>query len=135
MSDIAAIMAVVRSFPDVISIVDTVSSFSAMPIKKDELGIDALVEVHSLNELETALECGAKIIGVNNRNLRTFEVSLDVSRELVRSKPDGVLMITESGISTAEEIAELHALGFDGYLVGEALMRSADPGGILKAWT
>jgi indole-3-glycerol phosphate synthase len=104
-------------------------------VAEDELGIDALVEVHSLNELETALECGAKIMGVNNRNLRTFEVSLDVSRELVRSKPDGVLMITESGISTAEEIAELHALGFDGFLVGEALMRSADPGGILKAWT
>lgn len=104
-------------------------------VAEDELGIDALVEVHSLGELETALECGAKTIGVNNRNLRTFEVSLDVSRELVRSKPDGVLMIAESGISTADEIAELKALGFDGFLVGETLMRSADPGGILKAWT
>jgi indole-3-glycerol phosphate synthase len=91
--------------------------------------------VHSFEELETALECGAKIIGVNNRNLRTFEVSLDVSRDLARYKPEGVLMIAESGISTTEEIVELRALGFDGFLVGETLMRSADPGGILKAWT
>lgn len=104
-------------------------------VAEEELGIDALVEVHSREELETALECGAKVIGVNNRNLRTFEVSLDVSRELVRSKDDGLLMIAESGISTAEEIAELNALGFDGFLVGETLMRSADPSGILKSWT
>lgn len=101
----------------------------------ESLGLDTIVEVHNLDELETAVDCGAKIIGVNNRDLRTFDVSLDVSRKLVRSKPKGVLMIAESGISTAEEIAELKELGFDGFLVGETLMRSADPGSILKAWT
>lgn len=101
----------------------------------ESLGVDAIVEVHSLDELKTAVDCGAKIIGVNNRDLRTFEVSLDVSRKLAKYKPAGVLMIAESGISTAEEIAELKDLGFDGFLVGETLMRSADPGSILKAWT
>jgi len=101
----------------------------------ESLGLDAIVEVHSLEELETAVACDAKIIGVNNRDLRTFDVSLDVSKELAKVKPAGVLMIAESGISKEEEIAELRELGFDGFLVGETLMRSTDPGSILKGWT
>jgi indole-3-glycerol phosphate synthase len=89
-----------------------------------ELELDALVEVHTLSELEIAIEVGAKLIGVNNRNLRTFDVSIDVSRELIKYRPTNVLMIAESGISSRQEIEELHSLGFDGFLVGESLMRS-----------
>lgn len=91
-----------------------------------DLGMDALVEVHTLAELEIAASIGANLIGVNNRNLRTFDVSLDVSRELIRYRPSGALMIAESGISSREQIEELKTLGFNGFLVGESLMRS-DP--------
>jgi indole-3-glycerol phosphate synthase len=112
----------------------TPNEISTFQTSAENLGLDAIVEVHNLDELKTAVDCGATIIGVNNRNLRTFEVSLDVSRELAKYKPAGVLMIAESGISTAEEIAELKDLSFDGLLVGETLMRSTDPGSILKEW-
>ena len=91
----------------------------------ESLGLDSLVEVHSETELERAVESGARLIGVNNRNLNTFEVSLDHSRELIRHKPQGVLMISESGISSFEQIEELRGLGFDGFLIGEALMNGA----------
>lgn len=98
------------------------------------LGMDAIVEVHTLYELETAARIGAKIIGVNNRDLQTLDVSLDVSRELILYRPPGSLMIAESGISTREEIAELKTLGFDGFLIGETLMRSGDAAGTLGGW-
>ncbi len=91
------------------------------------LGLDALVEVHNADELKIAADAGARIIGVNNRNLRTFEVSLDVSRSLQQDRPDDVLMVTESGLSTTAEVAELFAAGYDGFLIGESLMRSSDP--------
>jgi indole-3-glycerol phosphate synthase len=92
-------------------------------LAEDELGMDAIVEVHSAEELEIADRIGAKMIGVNNRNLNTFDVSLDVSRELIKHRPEGVLMIAESGLTTRAEIDELRSLGFDGFLIGEALMR------------
>ena len=88
------------------------------------LGMDSLVEVHTAAELEIAIECEAEIIGINNRNLKTFEVSLDVSRDLIAQHPSGALMISESGISSREEIEELRSLGFNGFLVGESLMRN-----------
>ncbi len=90
------------------------------------MGLDALVEVHTLEELERVKKIGAKIIGVNNRDLHTFKVSLDVSRELIKHAPENALMITESGISTKEEILELRELGFAGFLIGETLMRSGN---------
>jgi indole-3-glycerol phosphate synthase len=99
-----------------------------------ELGLDALVEVHTREELELVKRIKPRLIGINNRNLRSFEVSLDVSRELIKYAPDGSLMITESGISTREEIEELHGLGFSGFLIGETLMHSADAGEMLKSW-
>ena len=92
-----------------------------------ELGLDALVEVHTLDELEKAKKIGAKLIGVNNRDLHSFNVSLDVSRELIKHKPADALMIAESGITSRDEILELRSLGFDGFLIGETLMRSGDP--------
>ena len=90
-----------------------------------DLGLDALVEVHTLDELEIATDVGASLIGVNNRNLRTFEVSLDLSRELIQHRPANSVMIAESGLSAREQIDELKNLGYSGFLVGEALMRAA----------
>ncbi|REJ78615.1 MAG: indole-3-glycerol phosphate synthase TrpC [Acidobacteria bacterium] len=84
--------------------------------------LEVLIEVHNEKELERAISLGADLIGVNNRDLNTFEVSLDHSRRLIRHKPEGVLMISESGLSTPEQIVELRELGFDGFLIGEALM-------------
>jgi len=92
----------------------------------EELALDALVEVHDEAELERASVCQAKIIGVNNRDLRTFEVSLDVSRRLAPLFPDSVIKVSESGISTHEDIKRLEALGYDAVLVGELLMRQSD---------
>lgn len=90
----------------------------------DDLGLDVLVEVHTLEELERAKKLGAKIIGVNNRDLHSFKVSLDVSRELIKHAPKDALLICESGLSTKEEILEMKNLGFSGFLIGETLMRS-----------
>ena len=98
----------------------------------NDLGLDAIVEVHDADELEIAHEIDSKIVGVNNRNLKTFEVSLDVSRELAASKQNNVLLISESGISTSEQIAELRALGYSGFLIGESVMRSGDPGRMIE---
>ena len=83
-------------------------------------------EVHTLEELKRVKKIGAKIIGVNNRDLHTFKVSLDVSRELIKHAPENALMITESGIRTKDEILELRELGFSGFLIGETLMRSGN---------
>lgn len=99
------------------------------------LGLDVIVEVHDRSELEIAIDLGAEIIGINNRDLKTFDVSLDISRELVRAAPENAVMIAESGITNFDEIAELHDLGFSGFLIGEALMRSSDPEHELKLLT
>lgn len=90
------------------------------------LGLDVLVEVHTLEELERAEKIGAKIIGINNRDLHSFKVSLEVSRQLIKSAPKDALMVAESGISTRKEIDELRELGFSGFLIGETLMRSGN---------
>jgi indole-3-glycerol phosphate synthase len=92
-----------------------------------ELGLDAVVEVHDRTEFAVAVELGARLIGVNNRDLRTFSISLNVSRELIGERPPGVIIISESGIDSREQIAELSELGFDAFLIGESLMRSGDP--------
>ncbi|MGH9899039.1 MAG: indole-3-glycerol phosphate synthase TrpC [Pyrinomonadaceae bacterium] len=99
---------------------------------ENEFQMDALVEVHSIDEMERALECGARTIGVNNRDLRTFEVSIDTSFELAQAAPKGVTLISESGLNSAAEIHALHDVGFKAFLLGESLMRSADPEGSLR---
>ncbi|MBA2637520.1 MAG: indole-3-glycerol phosphate synthase TrpC [Solirubrobacterales bacterium] len=93
-------------------------------LAEEELGLDALVEVHTLDELKRVKKIGAKIIGVNNRDLHSFNVSLDVSRELIKHAPKDSLMISESGLKTREDILELKKIGFKGFLIGETLMRS-----------
>jgi len=85
--------------------------------------LDALVEVHSREELDRALEAGAKIIGINNRDLTTFDVDLSVTEKLCRHVPDEVVLVSESGIKTAEDVARMQACGVDAILIGEALMR------------
>lgn len=101
-------------------------------LAENKLGLDALVEVHTLEELERVKKTNAKIIGINNRDLHTFKVSLDVSRELIKHAPKDTMIITESGISTKDEILELRKLGFAGFLIGETLMRSGDAAEELK---
>lgn len=91
------------------------------------MGLDALVEVHTLEELERVNNIGAKLIGVNNRNLKTFNISLEVSRELIGHTQFGTMMVAESGLNNREDIIELANLGYAGFLVGETLMRSGDP--------
>ncbi|MGA2083972.1 MAG: indole-3-glycerol phosphate synthase TrpC [Terracidiphilus sp.] len=99
------------------------------------LELDVLVEVHTGEELERVLdtlgETGAEAIGVNNRDLKSFEVRLETSLELVERIPAGVARVAESGISTAEELARLRRAGFDAFLIGESLMRQTDPGAAL----
>lgn len=95
-------------------------------LTEDELGIDALVEVHSVEEFDRAVASGARLIGVNNRNLRTFEVSSQVSIHVAHVAPPDVTLVSESGL-IPELIPELQKVGYRGFLVGEVLMRSADP--------
>ena len=89
--------------------------------------MDALVEVHDAGELETAKLSGARIIGVNNRDLRTFRVSLDVSMALAAGMPEDVIRVSESGIFTFQDVRQLAAIGYNAFLVGEHLVKSADP--------
>jgi indole-3-glycerol phosphate synthase len=101
----------------------------------EELGMDALVEVRSERELQRALAAGSSVIGVNSRDLRTFEVSLETSLRLASGLPGGVLAIAESGISSADDIRRLARAGYRGFLVGTALMRSPSPGAALAKLT
>jgi indole-3-glycerol phosphate synthase len=99
---------------------------------EDELGLDALVEVHSSEELNRALNAGGKIIGVNNRDLRTFRVSLNTSERLIAEAPRDKVMISESGLQSADSLVRLRKLGFRGFLIGEALMHAPDPEAALR---
>ena len=85
--------------------------------------VDALVEVHSLDELDQAFEAGAEIIGINNRNLATFEVDLAVTEQISEEVPDEIILVSESGIRSAADLERVEACGVNAVLVGEALMR------------
>jgi indole-3-glycerol phosphate synthase len=99
----------------------------------ESLGMAALVEVHNEAELENALKSGASIVGVNNRDLHSFEVRLETSLRLSTSFPAGVIKVSESGIRDQGDVRTLLAAGFDAFLVGEHLMRSADPRAALRS--
>jgi indole-3-glycerol phosphate synthase len=91
-------------------------------------GLDVLVEIHDLFELPIALEAGASIVGVNNRNLRTLAVDTEVSRRAVELIPDAVVAVAESGLKTRGDLVELQAAGYDAFLMGERFMTTSDPG-------
>ncbi len=96
------------------------------------LGLDALVEVHDRGELQRALEVGAEIVGINNRDLRDFSVEVERTEALMDDIPDGVTVVSESGIARAEQVRRLRERGVQAVLVGESLMRSADPAAALR---
>lgn len=93
----------------------------------DELGMASLVETHMADEMKIAIDAGAEIIGINNRNLQTFEVSLETTLELAKMAPERCILVSESGISTHANVMMLYDAGVDAILVGESLMREADP--------
>lgn len=93
-----------------------------------ELGMDVLVEVHNRDELEIAMDLPNKLIGINNRNLHTFDVSLENTFALLDVIPDDRIVITESGIATIDDVAALRGHNVNGFLVGETFMRAEDPG-------
>jgi indole-3-glycerol phosphate synthase len=99
---------------------------------ENELGLDAVVEAHTSEELYRAMRAGARIIGVNNRDLRTFSTSLQTSERLIAEAPTDRVMISESGLQNSKSLRHLHALGFRGFLIGEALMRAPDPEAALR---
>jgi indole-3-glycerol phosphate synthase len=96
-----------------------------------DTGLDVLVEIHDLSELAVALDAGASIIGVNNRNLRTLAVDVAVSRKAIDVIPEGVIAVAESGLRSAADLAALKSAGYDAFLIGERLMAAVDPGAAL----
>ena len=97
-----------------------------------ELGMEPLVEVHTGEELMRALAVGARIIGVNNRDLRTLEVRVETSQELIEAIPEDCIAVCESGLRTHQDLQRLRKMGFDAFLIGEYLMSQADPGATLR---
>ena len=97
-------------------------------------GMSSLVEVHNEEEIEIALKAGSDLIGINNRNLNSFEVSLETSLRLIEKIPKEIVRVSESGISTAADCAILRQAGFDAVLVGESLMRAGNPGELIRSF-
>jgi indole-3-glycerol phosphate synthase len=94
----------------------------------EELGMSVLVEAHDAAEVERGLAAGAKLLGINNRNLETFETRIDVTLSLVDRVPAGVVLVSESGIHTPADVRKVGEKGVDAVLVGESLLRQEDPG-------
>lgn len=94
-------------------------------------GLDVLVEVHDLSEIPAALNAGASIVGVNNRNLRTLAVAVDVSHQAIESIPEGVVAVAESGLKTGDDLRTLRQSGYDAFLIGERFMTVGEPGAAL----
>ncbi|MDQ6802904.1 MAG: indole-3-glycerol phosphate synthase TrpC [Acidobacteriota bacterium] len=99
----------------------------------DDFGCDALVEVHNERELERAIDGGARIIGVNNRDLRDFHVDLATAERLAKRMPKDVIKVAESGIKTREDVERLRAAGYKAFLVGESLLRQNDRAAAVRA--
>jgi indole-3-glycerol phosphate synthase len=123
-----AVLLIVAAFPGP----DSAAEIRRLRQRADSLGLDALVEVHDDREFDIAVASGADLIGINNRDLGTFEVDLEISERLAGRAPDEVVVVAESGIFTAKDVARLESAGADAFLVGEALMREPDPGLALR---
>jgi indole-3-glycerol phosphate synthase len=120
-----AILLIVAAIND-----ETVSSLRRLA--EEELRMDALVEVHTADEMKRAIACGATIIGVNNRDLRTFEVSLETSIALATQAPRESVLISESGLKRSNDLQRLRDAGYRGFLIGETLMRAPKPDEALR---
>ncbi len=114
-----AVLLIVRILTD--------ADLAALHQEARSLGLDVLVEVHDEAELERALKLGAGLVGINNRDLSTFTTDLDTTLRLLEGVPDDVVLVSESGIRTPEDVARLGDAGVDAILVGEALLRQEDP--------
>ncbi len=108
-------------------------ALQALRAEVERLGMDALVEVHDEAELQRAVDAGATLIGVNNRDLRTFEVTMETCLNLAPRLPRHAVAVAESGIRTSEDVRRLWDAGFRGFLIGEQLMRAASPAAALSA--
>ena len=106
---------------------------AALEASAHDLGMATLVEVHDASELERALQLHTPLVGINNRNLKTFQVTLQTTLDLLPRVPGEKLIVTESGIQTPADVARMRAHGVHAFLVGEAFMRAADPGAALAA--
>ena len=120
-----AILLIVAALDD-----DTLSRLRRLA--EEELHLDALVEVHTSDEMKRANAAGATLIGVNNRDLRTFTVSLETSLSLAREAPKNALLISESGLHSPADLQRLRNAGYHGFLIGETLMRADDPADLLR---
>ena len=116
----------------IVAVLDDGQLESLRQLTEDELGMDALVEVHNSQEMDRAAGCGAKLVGVNNRDLHTFAVSLKTSQELAPLAPRDALLVSESGLSNATDLQRLREQGFSGFLIGESLMRARCPEAALR---
>lgn len=119
------------SFLLIVSILDDARLIELISLGRT-LGMEPLVEVHNRGELDRALGAGALILGVNNRDLRTFEVRLETSLEMIDAIPDECLAVSESGLHTHADLERLAGAGFDAFLIGEHLMTAEDPGAALR---
>ncbi len=117
----------------IVAALDDQTLVRLVQLAENELGLDALVEVHTRAEMRRAVACSAKLIGVNNRDLKTFEVSLDSSVALAQEAPPDAILVSESGLNSADDLHRLQALGYKGFLIGESLMRAERPDQALRA--
>lgn len=109
------------------------SALAGLAAYADDLDLDVLIEVHDASELERALTVPGRLLGINNRDLRTFEVDLQTTLGLKPQVPSDRLLVTESGIHTSQDVRAMRSAGVQAFLVGESLMRSYDPGKMLAA--
>jgi indole-3-glycerol phosphate synthase len=119
----------------IVSALDDEALKRLLRLTQDEMGMDALVEVHTHEEVNRALSAGTTLIGINNRDLKTFNVSLDVSFELAKSVPGNVTLVSESGLHSTDDLRRLREVGFKGFLIGESLMRATSPDALLRELT
>jgi len=116
----------------IVALLDDATLIKLRQLIEEELAMDALIEVHDSTEMQRAINAGGTLVGVNNRDLRTFNVSLDTSIELAQVATPGMILVSESGISSPAHIRRLSASGYRGFLVGESLMRAENSSDALR---
>src|SRR5262245_25490269 len=110
----------------------TDAELRSLGARAETLGLDALIEVHSAAELQRAADAGARLVGVNNRNLRTLAVDVQASEALIARMPAGTIAVSESGLKSSSDLVRLRELGYQAFLIGERFMGEEDPGAALR---